>query len=481
MLPASASVTVEQPPSPVTDTTGRADARCGIEARAASEPQQYLRPADPCQPVFPFVATPYSGLAVVHPGLSAFRPATFPTPVPYIMTILNPRKLPLLAALVPTLVLTACGARVLDYRNAQVVDGKVYAGDVSEPFSGKLTNVPSAAIFSAQQGFKAAVRTMEKAMPALTLQYISAAGIDYFPTDVRIPVPVYCDTRVNSGYLDGKVTCKAANTENVVLSMTFANGTLNGEFRSYAPDDNSHLFTKVTFSDGRPDGRMEVYSPSTHRLVHTLTWSNGVLNGDEESFDENTGNRVLHASLVDGKYEGEMTGYAPDGNLVIYRASYTNGLKEGVEEAFDPGTGKPAGNATYVDGKLSGTVRRWDASGKLIYEKEYQNGQEVPDSVAVASCLDRRYTAFNASGDGENVNVATRNAWEAECKESTASNSATSTPTAPPSPAATAGSLDDCVSAWTTAFHHESGDDAMVNADQLDEWRSWCRSGKRPS
>lgn len=391
------------------------------------------------------------------------------------------RSAALAAVAVAAALLAGCKDNVLEYGNARVVDGKVYAGDANEPFSGKLTNVPSAAILSAQQGFKTAIRTVEKALPALTLEYISAAGIDYFPTDARIPFAAYCDAHVNNGYLDGKTVCKAANTDQTLITMTFRSGQLDGELDSYAPDDTSHLFAKVTFRNGNADGRMEVYSPSTHRLVHTLTWTNGVLNGEEEGFDENTGNRVLQASLVNGQYEGKMTGYAPDGKRAIYSASFTNGLKQGVEEAFDPQTGKPAGHAEYVDGKLNGNVRRWNADGKLIYEKDYRNGQEVPDSEAVNACLDRQFTAFgNSTGNGENVNAAERDEWEAACKEEQRVSSLSTTSPDQAAPAESRG-VDSCVSNWTTAYRRENGNDSIVTADQLREWQARCKGGKRPN
>lgn len=382
--------------------------------------------------------------------------------------------------LVATL-LAGCKGDVLDYRNARMENGKVYAGNANEPFSGKLTNVPSAVILSPQQGFKTAMRTMEKTLPTLTLDYISAAGIDYFPTDARIPFAAYCDAHVSNGYLDGEAVCKAANSDHTLITMSFRAGQLDGELDSYAPDDTGHLFTKVIFRDGNAGGRMEVYSPSTHRLVHTLTWVNGVLSGDEQGFDENTGNRVLQASLVNGQYEGKMTGYALDGDRVIYSASFTNGLKQGVEEAFDPATGKPTGYAEYVDGKFNGTVRRWNASGELIYEKDYQNGQEVPDSDAVNTCLDHRYTAFGkTTGDEENVDAAERNEWEAACKEE---QRVSNLPAAAPAPAAPTESqgVDSCVSKWTTAYRRENGADAIVSTDQLQEWQIWCKAGKQPS
>ncbi|CPH74149.1 toxin-antitoxin system YwqK family antitoxin [Burkholderia pseudomallei] len=390
------------------------------------------------------------------------------------------RGVALAAVAAAAVLLAGCKDDVLDYRNARVVDGKVYAGDANEPFSGKLTNVPSAIILGPQQGFKTAMRTMEKTLPTLTLEYISAAGIDYFPTDARLPFAAYCDAHVSNGYLDGAAICKAANSDHTLITMSFTSGQLDRELDSYAPDDTSHLFTKITFRAGNADGRMDVYSPTTHRLVHTLTWANGVLNGDEEGFDESIGNRVLQASLVGGKYEGRVIGYAP-GNRVIYSASYTNGLKQGVEEVFDPQTGKPTGHAQYVDGKLNGTVKRWNADGKLIYEKDYQNGQEAPDSDAVTACLDRRYTAFDKATDNEqNVDAAQRNEWEAACKEEQRESSIPATNSASATPAES-GSLDRCVSSWTAAYRRENGADAMVTTDQLGEWNSWCRAGKQPS
>lgn len=413
------------------------------------------------------------------------------------------RGVALVAVAAAAVLLAGCKDDVLDYRNARVVDGKVYAGDANEPFSGKLTNVPSAIILGPQQGFKTAMRTMEKTLPTLTLEYISAAGIDYFPTDARLPFAAYCDAHVSNGYLDGAAICKAANSDHTLITMSFTSGQLDGELDSYAPDDTSHLFTKITFRAGNADGRMDVYSPTTHRLVHTLTWANGVLNGYEEGFDENTGNRVLQASLVDGKYEGKMTGYAADGNRVIYSGSYTNGVKQGVEDAFDPQTGKLAGHAEYVHGRLNGIVRRWNADGKLIYEKEYRDGQPVANAT-VAACVDQRDLQHRRQ-EGEDI-TALLNGWEAECREGLHGASGATEDATASSSTAGSGTTDaeigdsiraaakgaakaspdsgapanTCVDQWTAAFHRESGDDAMVTVDQLNEWQSWCRSGKRP-
>lgn len=49
------------------------------------------------------------------------------------------------------LFLTACGkGSILEYRNAQIVNGQVYAGNANTPFSGQLTNVPGHVVLASQ-------------------------------------------------------------------------------------------------------------------------------------------------------------------------------------------------------------------------------------------------------------------------------------------------------------------------------------------
>jgi hypothetical protein len=40
--------------------------------------------------------------------------------------------------------------------------------------------------------------------------------------------------------------------------------------------------------------------------------------------------------------------------------------------------------------------------------------------------------------------------------------------------------IDSCVNQWSNAFHKKNGEDAMIIADMLDEWGTWCKAGKHP-
>ncbi|GAB7535751.1 toxin-antitoxin system YwqK family antitoxin [Burkholderia sp. 3C] len=371
--------------------------------------------------------------------------------------------------------LAGCGKSTLDYRNAELVNGKVYADGSNSSFSGALTNVPSGSILANQPGFQKMVSSIERVLPGLTSDYVRATGIDFFPTDSRIPVPVFCDAHVNDGALDGSVVCKTSNSDSVRLDMSFSGGQPDGKMTVYAVGTDKQPLATVAFKNGQPDGRQEIYSTSTHRLVHVSNWNAGVVQGQEEGFDENTGNRVLLASYVDGKVQGDFTRYAPDGKQLTYRATFVDGKPEGTEQSYDPQTGKLTGQAQYVGGLLNGLVKRWSSDGGLIYEKAYQNGQVLPAGPVINACIDKRVTAAEATNPDVNINAPLLDQWEAECREEQSSSQSTAASTS----SQQSPSEDACVSAWTTVFRKENGEDALVTADQLNEWRSSCTAGKQ--
>jgi len=280
------------------------------------------------------------------------------------------RYMLLLSASAMTLLLSACSEKVLDYRNAQINNGKVYAGDANAPFSGKLTNVPAGKVFGAQTGFSKLLNTVNNARSATTLGDMGVSSL--------------CDASVRDGLLDGKTICKTPQSDTVRVEASFSGGALDGSFVVHDQTGNN-TFVELSFKGGEPDGKMKIYSPKTGKLVHAATWDAGVLSGEEEGFDETTGDRVLQAMLADGKYNGEFTRYAPDGKQIIYRADFAQGQHDGNEEAFDPQTGKMTGQAHYADGKLDGVVRHWDAQGKLLDETTYDHGVDVAAAKAAAA------------------------------------------------------------------------------------------------
>lgn len=346
----------------------------------------------------------------------------------------------LATAFATALTLSACGDKTLDFRNAQINNGKVYAGDSNTPFSGKVTNVPAGTIFGSQQGYGKLLSAVNAARPGTTLGDMGMSSV--------------CDAQARDGLLSGKVVCKTAQSDTTSIEANFTDGVLDGSFTAHDQTGNNP-FVELSFRQGMPDGKMKIYSPATGKLVHTATWDAGVLDGEEEGFDETTGNRVLHATLSNGKYAGEFDRYAPDGKQLVYQVSYTDGQPSGDEKAFDPQSGRMTGEAHYVDGKLDGKVQHWNASGDLIYESEYQKGVPIEDNDAVKACTTNLI---------RNLNIAAPNADEPRNEVHVLCLEASSRPTA-------VTCLDAKVSAFST--DHPGAD---LQPDQMLQIVGTCRS-----
>lgn len=377
--------------------------------------------------------------------------------------------------------LAACGSKVLDYRNSQVSNGKIFAGDANEPFSGHITNLPGQKIQASQDGL---VRVM---------QFIRMDNTDNGSLSAAL-----CEGGVTDGYLDGKVTCKDPYSGVTRYQISFAQGALQGDFTMFAPNGSDSML-KVSFAGGKPDGEEKAYSASTKNLVADLHWTQGIVTGKIEQFDEHSGKAVLETNADEnGKLDGDYVQSTPDG-VVFHRVEYSHGQKGGPEDSFDRNTGKPTAHIEWQDDKISGAYKRWDADGNLVQNDTYENGhkmltpeeQQAASEAAVASnqqaaiakCVKDAEKSY--MNDPMYVGATNQQAhqWEATCRQQAGQSQTAATP-APPSSMNTQdrpSDIDACVSDWITAYRRESGADATVSNDQLGEWGTWCKQGKRPS
>ncbi|MGA3845159.1 toxin-antitoxin system YwqK family antitoxin [Ralstonia nicotianae] len=342
-------------------------------------------------------------------------------------TLTNPVILLTLAA---SLLMAGCG-KPLDFRNAQINNGKIYAGNDNSPFSGKVTNVPYSQIFQDTDG-------LDKAQRAFLLAVKDNGAINY---------QVVCDLQAHDGLRDGKVVCKLPNSDITEIETAFSDGELDGDFKLYAKDGRTVL-NSVSFTQGQPDGKQEMYSPRNHKLIRVAHWSKGVPNGEEEGFDESTGNRTLRANWSNGQLDGELFEYAPDGKQVIHHVKFVRGAKDGVEELFYPDTGKPRQYGQYVNGQLTGAAKAWDPDGRLVYDRDYKAGVMVSDSPALSNCIanmmnDRRLK------EAQDVMILREDVARATCRELPNVNASAAAPSAATEIAPELAALTDAASSAT--------------------------------
>lgn len=324
-------------------------------------------------------------------------------------------------AILAAVIAVGCGQKVLDFRNVEISNGKIYSRGANTPFTGSVTNVPMSTIRVA------AIRPMIESLTNVTKEQIysqvflaSALGAVMGSSQGGL----MCDVALDEGLLDGDVKCSVQNTP--VFQVAFSKGTMDGKLVMSDPR-NGKTAAEATMKQGRLHGKSAIYDASTGKVLNAAHWENGVTNGPEQMWDRE-GRLVYKATFVNGKYEGEVVQYDANGQVKL--------------------------TTIYSAGVLKRTLR--------------------PGVSDAQNCVEDKLQTFRAYY-GDRLAAPTEK-WLAECGGGTPS--AAAAPIAEPAVAPTASS---CTDAWAAAYRKERGEDAMVKRDQLDEWAAWCRQGKKPA
>jgi antitoxin component YwqK of YwqJK toxin-antitoxin module len=317
--------------------------------------------------------------------------------------------------------LQGCSPRVLDFRNAEVSNGKVYASGDNKPFTGKVTNVPENMILSRREGFDAFKAWVRVALPIGPVHALVGSASSM------------CDVSAEEGYVDGTAVCKKPGGDAVKYEVDFKAGNLHGKAVLYDLSDSRRVVARASFDAGQPQGAMEVIGPRSQKVVGKSHWEKGKLEGPAEYFNDDGGALVGRAEYRAGKIHGDQIRYSNDGKQVLYKAKAADGALDGTVETFYP-DGKLKERTNWSAGKQHGLQEAWNEAGVLTSRNLYQNGAwiryGVPEVGPVAG--------------------------------------------APLGP-----ELEACIWAWTAAHRRQIGPDAAIKADQIDEWKGMCLEGKR--
>lgn len=341
--------------------------------------------------------------------------------------ILQALKAPFFAVLASTALLAGCGQSVLDFRNADVSNGKIYKPGANSAFSGTVTNIPILKILSASP-----TGPFAKIMEVLR-GTLGMAGLE----KTRIHLSVVCDAPVSDGVVDGEVTCTEAPNPAKRFTIHFKDGQLHGDFIMYDGRNDDHVIVAAKLNKGALDGKFDVYSGNTYKVLRHTEWDNGVPEV-EDGFDEGTGQKTTAVRYRNGKLHGKYMVYAPDGKQVVTEALYVDGELDGIEQHFDAGTGRLLKRVEWKMGKRNGKYQEWDLQGKLVVDQTFVNEQLVEAQQAASA---QAQAASPSGAQGGNA---------------------------------------QCVERWVSTHRKVNGEDEIVTAEQIGEWEQLCREGKTP-
>lgn len=264
--------------------------------------------------------------------------------------------------LAATVLLTGCNDSVLDFRNAEISNGKLYRDGSDKPFTASVTNLPTSK-FPPQPGLAPFLRTVGVVLRE-----------DNYSNDFILRGAL-CDVKVKDGVLEGEAVCKLPQSQTLHSRMSFRSGVIDGDYTTYDFTPANHVVANLKFDKGVITGKEELFSPQTQKLVYQVTWQAGVPNGEEQTFDARTGKQIASLHYRNGQIEGVTTRWASDGTTVLYRTTASAGLQDGVEEEFFE-NGKPRRRTEWNRGKKNGRSQEWDAQGNLTRDTIYNNDVE---------------------------------------------------------------------------------------------------------
>lgn len=306
-----------------------------------------------------------------------------------------------------TALLAACGPSVLDFRNADVSNGKIYERRADKPFSGSVTNVPETSALAGQPGFDPMSRAI-----------LAAIGTGR-AADRLLITPSLCDIKVKDGSLVGDASCTVAQGKIERYQMSFKDGVLHGPFKYFDLTEKNNVVANAKFKEGRLNGEMEIFSLDGQKLINRIEWAQGQPK-TEEVFSPQTGKRIAQIAYKNGKVDGENKRWSPDGQHVIYSATLVEGAQNGVEEAFYPETGKPLRRTEWVLGKRHGSYQEWDPAGSRVSEAKFEDGRltEVRSgrSGALGECVDLWIKERRSYSMEMDVSRARFDEWEKRCQ-----------------------------------------------------------------
>jgi len=303
--------------------------------------------------------------------------------------------------------LSACGDKVMDFRNAEISNGKMYRQGADEPFSGKVTNVPLEQLINNHAGYF-------KAMPAVLAGTGTAApgivlqGLQAYSNGLL----AICDAQFTDGWIDGAMVCSKQRTGEKLLEVQFVKGTLSGPLTFFG----SASTASITFQNGLPQGQLTVKSLKTDKPVHTYQFQNGVLNGREEILNEENGAVTSYATYIDGVVEGEIVKFTPDGKHLIYQATMVKNQQHGPEKYFYP-SGKLHRAGNWENGMAAGLFQEYDEQGKVIKEEIWHNGvQSDPVNQDPEGCVKQKVDAYHQeNGEDRPIMHDQMMEWQEEC------------------------------------------------------------------
>lgn len=191
-------------------------------------------------------------------------------------------------------------------------------------------------------------------------------------------------------------------TGNLDHTITWENGVQNGVQKFYNPA-NGKLIAQVDVANNQKSGSEKRWNADGSALLIDLNWVDGKATGFEKQFDSTGGKLLTDLTWKDGKATGlQTTGYL---STAYDEYHLKDGVYDGIHNNYISRNYAPYGVylykvENYKAGKLDGRLQEFGEDGKVVYEKHYKEGVEIPDNPLVQPA-----SAINGQGASPAANA----------------------------------------------------------------------------
>lgn len=141
---------------------------------------------------------------------------------------------------------------------------------------------------------------------------------------------------------------------------------------------NGKLMAVGKYVDQQKDSIWNYYiDEESNPIVSTETYANGTLNGESITYYPDTGEPAEIIYYENGKKNGKLLKYFPDGKLMT-ESYYKNGLPDGDFTHYHP-DGKVQIDGKHKYGRQVGEWKYYDEKGNRVDEDEFRKQDEVRD------------------------------------------------------------------------------------------------------
>lgn len=403
-------------------------------------------------------------------------------------------KRPLLLAIfaIATVATAACGSNSVDSRQLQFNDGLAYVRNHDDPYTGRAIFVDT--------------------IPDVVNNFYTAAAMAAFRGNHPPIASMRCEVPFVKGLVEGDVSCKDAQGQ-TTLQFTIHHERIDGNAIVNDSGDGNRKFAELTWKDGTLDGHQKLYGlrgNTKNTVIDDMEVINSVKDGREIYRDED-GNVLGDGVWSHGKpITGSFVDTWQDGSVTKI-LTFANGVTNGKASYYstDRGVdGKPlVSTGNYVDGNRNGPwidyanqaaqventlthmfpiLGDYPSYGAILnncdsYHSNWDHGalKGRLECYAKDGALTLSFEAKDGSV-ADNLSYRVPHSKEMIQLPSITPDMRPVDPNALPLGPLTGNALETCVNQWTTAFHKESGSDwAPVTSSQMDEWREWCKEGRR--